>query len=352
MAKDRPGSHDEAKIVAIVPCYNTSTASVPVLTGAAAHVTSVLAIDDGSTDDTAEAIARTGCAVLRLAHNSGKGAALHAGFEEVLEHHRLFDCGFDYIVTLDGDGQHDPAEIPRLVAAAQAGHDLIIGVRDLGVMPLKSRIGNSISRALFFLATGHVVQDTQSGFRVLSTGAARRLLPRVTWARYESETQLLSEAIALGMTIGTVPISTIYIDANRRTHFRPLRDSSRVVAVLFRYATGSLTAAAIDYGTFALLVGWIDLDLVAANVLARAASVSTHFILSRHLAFRSTGKLFSQMCRYGLVALANLALVTVILVVLVTQAGLNPYLAKLVAQTFGFLFSFGSLRAFVFEPAR
>ena len=112
---------------------------------------------------------------LRLPVNAGKGAALKAGIEEVLKGRQgqLGDT-FDYILTVDGDGQHDPATSRASSSLAVREHaDFVIGVRNVRVMPPKSKIGNYFSRLVFFLGTGRYVPDTQSGFRLFSRLAGR-----------------------------------------------------------------------------------------------------------------------------------------------------------------------------------
>ena len=168
----------DVKVAVIIPCYNTGQACVEVITRARAAANAVLVVDDGSTDDTPEHIRQAGSPCLRLPANEGKGAALKAGIEEVLKgRHGLLGGTFDYILTVDGDGQHDPSDIPRFVSLAiRERADFVIGVRNVRVMPPKSKIGNYFSRLVFFLGTGRYVPDTQSGFRLFSLSLAEALL--------------------------------------------------------------------------------------------------------------------------------------------------------------------------------
>lgn len=138
----------DVKVAVIIPCYNTGQACVEVITRARAAANAVLVVDDGSTDDTPEHIRQAGSPCLRLPANEGKGAALKAGIEEVLKgRHGLLGGTFDYILTVDGDGQHDPSDIPRFVSLAiRERADFVIGVRNVRVMPPKSKSA-TISRA-------------------------------------------------------------------------------------------------------------------------------------------------------------------------------------------------------------
>ena len=341
----------DIKVAVVIPCYNTGQACVEVITRARAAADAVLVVDDGSTDDTSEHIRAAGSPSLRLPVNAGKGVALKAGIEEVLKGRQgqLGDA-FDFILTVDGDGQHNPADIPRFVALAVREHaDFVIGVRNVRVMPPKSKIGNYFSRLVFFLGTGRYVPDTQSGFRLFSRSLAEALLTAVSWRRYETEAEILTKAVSLGYTVATVEIPTIYFDQNRRTHFDPLWDSMRVVAVLSRYALSSLAVTAVDFSAFVLLLPYVSGNVVRANVLARGFAVVAHFVLSREYVFRSKGQFkLSQVVRYGAAVVANLGLTTWLLL-LIQRWGPGPVTAKILAQLAGFLFTFVVIDRFVFR---
>ena len=337
----------------VIPCYNTSAACLDVIRRALAVTSAVLPVDDGSTDDTADYLKASGAKWVRLEHNAGKGVALRTGIEEVLKgRDGILGDTFDYIVTVDGDGQHDPDDIPRLIECARRDEaDLVIGIRNVRLMPPKSKFGNYVSRMLFFLGTGQYVSDTQSGFRLLSTKLASALLSAVSWRRYETEAEILSKTVTLGYNVATVEIPTIYFDQNRRTHFDPLWDSMRVVAVLSRYVLTSLAVTAIDISAFVLSLTYVTADLVRANVLARAVAVVAHFLLSRNYVFKVQGRFRAmEAIRYALTVLANLALTTWLLLVFEPRMA-NPLMAKIAAQLIGFVFSFVVLDRLVFRPA-
>ena len=127
----------DARVAVVIPCYNTGAACIDVIVRARTIADAVLVIDDGSTDDTQTHIAATRATCLRLPVNVGKGAALKAGIEEVLKgRDGMLGDVFDYILTVDGDGQHDPSDIPRFVSLAMQEHrDFVIGVRNVRAMP-------------------------------------------------------------------------------------------------------------------------------------------------------------------------------------------------------------------------
>ncbi len=206
------------RILALVPGYDEGPRIGAVVTGAARHL-GVLVIDDGSTDDTAAQAEAAGARVLRQVPNQGKGAALRAGFRAAL------DEGWDAVVTLDADGQHDPAEIPRFTAAfATAGAsgprpELVIGRRDFTRMPATRRLANRLGTAAFSWAVGQAIPDNQSGYRLLG----RRLMTAMLdshEAGFELEVEMIAVCLRRGWTLEWVPISTIY--AGEPSHVRPL----------------------------------------------------------------------------------------------------------------------------------
>ena len=151
--------------------------------------------------------------------------------------------------------------------------------------------------------------------------------------------------MSLGYNVATVEIPTIYFDQNRRTHFDPLWDSMRVVAVLSRYALSSLAVTAVDFSAFVLLLPHVSGNVVAANVLARVFAVVAHFVLSREYVFRARGQFkASEVVRYGAIVVANLVLTTWLL--LIFQGwGASPVAAKILAQLAGFLVHFRGTRS-------
>jgi glycosyltransferase involved in cell wall biosynthesis len=211
-------------IVAVIPAYNEAP-RVGAIVLAVRDLLPVLVVDDGSTDRTAEVARETGAEVVEQRPNQGKGAALRSGFRQALA------IGADAILTLDADGQHAPADIPRLLAAAGADPppDLVIGRRSFRSMPPVRRLSNELGRRAFSWAVGRDIPDNQSGFRVVS-----RRLAEATLASDEPgfafEVEQITTCIRMRGTIAWVPIRTIY--AGAPSHIRPiahLREFIRIV---------------------------------------------------------------------------------------------------------------------------
>ena len=332
------------KVVVVVPCYNTSSRCADVIARTTPLVDAVLAVDDGSTDDTADHLRASGCRVLHLPANAGKGAALAAGFREALKGDGgLLGVRADYVVTVDGDGQHDPGDIPRLIACGQrTGADLVLGVRDPRAMPRKNWIGAHYSRLLFLIGTSTFVADTQSGFRALSLPLVAALIDRVSWKGYESESAVLWQTIALERTLSAAAISTIYIDGNRRSQFNALRDSVRIASVFAGPLRWTVTMAMLDLAVFAALslAGWAPWR---ANVASRAVAVACQAGLRRDYASRTRRLVRREGLGWVLLTFGgHLALTTALLGAFVSL-GVPPIAAKAVAQLVGYLVSFAAV---------
>lgn len=211
-----PLSHPEdvKTLLALIPAYNEADHIRLVVKGAQAYLP-VLVVDDGSKDGTAARAQETGAAVLSLRPNQGKGAALKAGFQ------RAISEGYRAVITLDADGQHDPAEIPLFMEAYRLeGYDLILGERDYGKIPIVRRISNTIGRITFSWSLGRRVGDNQTGYRLISRRLMQAMLESPEQG-FQFEVEMIVICVLNGFSMGAVPISTIY--AGERSHIQPLR---------------------------------------------------------------------------------------------------------------------------------
>jgi glycosyltransferase involved in cell wall biosynthesis len=199
-------------ILALIPGYQEGPRIAAVVEGARVHLP-VVVVDDGSTDDTAARAEAAGAIVLRQHPNAGKGAAIRMGFRHALERGALA------VVTLDADGQHDPAEIPTFLAAFESGKpELIIGRRDFSSMPFVRRLSNTLGGWIFSAAVGRRVADNQSGYRLIGRRLMTALLDSDEHG-FEFEVEMIARCIALDLPMTDVPIRTIY--AGEPSHIRP-----------------------------------------------------------------------------------------------------------------------------------
>lgn len=204
----------DSKIIALIPAYNEVMHIADVVGAARTHLP-VLVIDDGSSDQTATLAESAGAMVLAQFPNQGKGVALRTGFKYILEH------GYVGALTLDADGQHDPAEIPVFLERYSQKHaDLIIGARDFSQMPLVRRFSNTFGRWSFSWALGQPDQDNQSGYRLIS----RRLMEAMLSSPergFEFEVDMIVVCLENGFSLDWIPIRTIY--AGERSHINPIQ---------------------------------------------------------------------------------------------------------------------------------
>jgi glycosyltransferase involved in cell wall biosynthesis len=199
-------------VVAVIPAYNEERFIASVVISALRYADRIIVVDDGSRDGTAMMARMAGAEVVQRAENGGKGQALNAGFA------RALDFAPDAIVTLDGDAQHDPAEIPNLVRPILAGNaDVVIGSRFLQTrsrIPRWRQVGQHTLTVITNRASGMATTDSQSGYRAFNTLALSALHFETAGLAMESEMQFILRRSAL--RISEVPISVQYRDGNKR----------------------------------------------------------------------------------------------------------------------------------------
>jgi glycosyltransferase involved in cell wall biosynthesis len=209
-------------ICAVIPAFNEAASIAAVVAGTRAHA-EVVVVDDGSTDGTAEAAERAGAVCLRHARNQGKGAAVRTGIAYALER------GCSHVLFLDGDGQHSPADIPRLVECAAATDvDLVIGERtfEAGRMPLARYCSNRLGSAIASWLAGQTIRDSQSGFRLARADRLGAL--HLEARKYEIEMEILLKLARAGARIEHVPVATVYEGGRAHSKMRPVRDTVRI----------------------------------------------------------------------------------------------------------------------------
>ena len=208
------------QIVAIIPAYNEEKTIAEVLQKASGFVSAIIVVNDGSNDATANIAQTNGAIVISHAINRGLGAALGTGFEAA----KIFNA--DVALTLDDDGQHDPNEICRLVAAIENGADVVIGSRMMmgsAGMPFHRKIAQVIGNLVTFVLFGARVTDSQSGFRAFNRKALQHIEIRTN--RMEVSSEIIAEVKRNKLKLVEVPISAIY------TNYSLAKGQSFVVGV-------------------------------------------------------------------------------------------------------------------------
>ena len=233
---------DPRHICAVIPTYNNVGTVADVVCGVLRQGLPVLVVDDGSDDGTAEKLEGLDIKVLRHPRNLGKGRALRTGLEAARK------AGFRFALTIDADGQHDPADIPALVAAA-GERTLVVGSRNIAAegMSSGSTFANRFSNFWFTVQTGRKLPDTQTGFRVYPLEDLPSL--RLLTARYEAELTLLVFSAWNNLRLVPVPVR-VYYPEDRVSHFRPFADFFRISVL-----NTVLCVAALVYGYPRMLLG-------------------------------------------------------------------------------------------------
>jgi uncharacterized protein (DUF2062 family) len=216
---------DAGAIWCVIPVHNNAGTIAAVVAGCQAWLPQVLVIDDGSTDaDLRELLAGTGVAVIRHPVNRGKGAAILTALDHIAA------AGGRWLITIDGDGQHDPRDLERFlpVLAAAADDDfVVIGQRDMSgaAVPGRSRFGMAFSDGWVRLETGVDIKDTQSGFRAYPVRHMKAL--KLSGRHYDFEIEVLVRLLWGGLKAQNLPIAVWYPDPGRDrvTSFRPFIDN-------------------------------------------------------------------------------------------------------------------------------
>ena len=193
------------KVIAVIPAYNEATRVGNVVAAALKYVDSVIVVDDGSTDATGSAARDAGATVLRHVENSGTGTATMTGIEAARR------MGATSVVTLDADEQHDPADIPLLLAPVKNGEADIVFSNRFGLrnrIPTIRRIFNAIGNVVTLFATGLWIQDSQSGYKVFGPRALAQVDLRMRG--FECCTEIVREAAQHKWRIAEVPTKVIY----------------------------------------------------------------------------------------------------------------------------------------------
>lgn len=222
--------------VVLIPTYNNAGTLAQVISDVKEYASDVIVVNDGSTDNTAEILtAIEDIRIISYAENRGKGYALKLGLS------KAYEWGYRYAITIDSDGQHYADDIAVFVERIEQSPDtLLIGARNLTAdnMPSKNSFANKFSNFWFKIETGQSLSDTQSGYRLYPLEKLQNI--HLITRRYEFEVEIIVRAAWRGVKVENVPIKVYYApDDKRVSHFRPLRDFTRISllnSVLVLYA--------------------------------------------------------------------------------------------------------------------
>jgi len=285
------------KNIILIPAYKPEQSFVDFSTELVSHSHTVVAVDDGGGETFAEIFKKVedlGVIVLHHQVNKGKGAALRTGFKYIIDNmHEV-----NGVVTADCDGQHKIVDIERVMKEMDENPGkMVLGGRfaDNVKVPIKSQIGNTLTRLIFRMATGLKIRDTQTGLRGIPQSLFQNMM-EVKGDRYEYEMNMLLYLRDWECGFVEIPIETIYENNNAGSHYNPIKDSMRIFGQIFKFCLSSLASWVVDYGLFILFdlllfkgAGLFGIFSIA-YLLARVISSVVNYILNRHLVFKKGGK--------------------------------------------------------------
>lgn len=323
-------------------------------------ITNIVVVDDGSGASYSKFFdkAKTveGCTVLTHAVNLGKGRALKTAFNYCLMTYKdILGC-----VTADSDGQHTPGDILSCMKKLWENPDaLILGCRnfDADDVPFRSSFGNKCTRKIFSYLIGISISDTQTGLRAIPAGFMITLM-NVKGERFEFETNMLVETKNLGIPIIEVPVSTIYLEKNKTSHFDPIRDSIRIYVVFGKFLFSSLSSSVLDLILFSLFCRMLEHStgffggipyIIAATVLARIISAIYNFVLNYKVVFKSSADIMSTAVKYFFLALFQMLCSAFLVNAIHSLVGGWETAVKVPVDVLLFFLSFVIQREFVYK---
>lgn len=340
--------------ILLIPIYQPNESSVRFLsTLDTSSFLKVIVIDDGSgtkykeTFDKIRAIDNV--EVISYSVNHGKGHALKVGLNEVQDHYPLAHN----IVTADGDGQHLSPDIMKVAKEGEAHpENVYLGSRDFTSVnvPKKSRFGNRFSAFYFRIMSKKKISDTQTGLRSYPISSLDTLIS-TEGERYEYEMNCLF-ALAPTYPFIELPITTVYENNNKASHFRAIRDSVRIYKMPLEYVAVALTSSLLDFGAYYLLNTTLNYGLFGSialsTVIARLFSGIYNFSLLFGLVYRGRSSLKGSAIRYLVLFLINMCLSFSLVYAFSLWTGFLSIIIKLFVEFLIFLLDFFFTSTFVF----
>lgn len=339
------------KIPVLIPAYNPDKTFVGVVTALIhAGFKHILIVNDGSGRKSAQVFEELGripqCRVLQHTVNLGKGRALKTG----LNYFYLHFPNAPGVVTADADGQHTTEDILKVAKSLESHpNSLILGTRHHNRdTPLRSLIGNVITRFIFYLMAGKKISDTQTGLRGIPAGYVP-LFIQLKGEGYDFEMSMLLATRSHNIRVREKRIGTVYIEGNRSSHFNPLLDSMSIYFLLFRFASSSLFASLVDLTVFAVNYIFISSNILLSIIVARMIASLINFTVNRHLVFHDKSRIPVIIFKYYLLMTALMTLTYLMIRILTSHTGLGVIPSKIMVEIVLFIVSFTIQRDFIFS---
>lgn len=282
--------------VALIPAYKPDDKMVTLVKELKEKDFDILVVDDGSGEEYADFFrqAEEYAVVIHNPHNMGKGATLKNGMRVLRETYPEAT----HFITADSDGQHLVKDICRVREKLEEGNNFVLTMRGLkGNVPLRSRFGNSLSRIVFAMLTGHYLQDNQSGLRGFKVEYISWLV-NVEGDKYDYEMNVLMFIDRQKIKVTEVPIDTVYLDGNSSSHFNPVKDTIRIYKKMFKTAAATLISFAniqLCLILITIFIGWDGWLRTVPMVYMLSAMVCwffNKFFIFRRVHYQITGRFF------------------------------------------------------------
>lgn len=344
------------QIAVVIPAYKPGSDCLELIQDIlAAGFPHIIVIDDGSGPAYAgffeSLLSIPQATLLRHAANQGKGRALKTAFHYILNEQLPFDA----IITADADGQHLVSDMIKLSREmAEEPNHVVLGARDFShkEVPFRSRFGNRFTRLLFRLSTGTVLTDTQTGLRGIPVKYLPRLLG-VLGERFEYEMNVLAALKKNYIPISEVTIQTVYLDANKSSHFNPLKDSFHIYKVFLLYGISGAASFGLDIGLYWIFIQLLrdespELFIIFATIAARLLSSLFNYYVNRNKVFKQ-GSRQSFLRYYLLAGFIMLVSAASVHLLYAEWLGRGEVILKVMVDTVLFIFGFVAQRAWVFR---
>jgi putative flippase GtrA len=355
------------EIVIVIPSLDPDEKLNKVVDGMIAEgFPHILLVDDGSDrfhkDPFERAKAHPEVSVLVHEVNKGKGRALKTAFTHIAENMDFARA----VITIDGDGQHTPQDASKLADGLdKEPYNVMMGCRDFlkAGVPKHNRFGNRLTSAVFKLFFGMKISDTQTGLRGIPVTYLKAFSEEIEGERFEYETNMLIYMSKNRIPYTEIPIETLYIEENKSSHFKPLRDSYRIYRLIFdqapfaKHILSSVVCTLVDLILFTIL-GEVFADVqplwvltLLTTGLARVCSALLNYTINRRYVFRSDAPVGSSLTRYVITAAIQMAcswLGITALIKLTGAEGLLRTLLKACVDLILFVISFFVQKRWVF----
>ena len=335
------------KKVILIPSYEPDELLINLVYQIDKKKFDIVVIDDGSGKDYQNVfqLIKKDVHLISYQTNMGKGYALKKGYEYIKNHYQE-----DYLViTMDSDGQHRIEDAIKLLDYVENNpHILVLGMRKRsGKTPLRSRIGNGITKFVFRLVSHLNIYDTQTGLRCFSYELMDFMLS-IPGNRYEYEMNVLLNCSKNNIKVHEIEIETIYIDNNSRSHFNAIKDSIRIYKDILKFSLSSIISFIIDFSLFSVFSIFIK-KITICNILARIISATVNYILNRKFVFQSNKSVYKSFFSYVLLAILILVLNTLLLNMFVNYLYINRFVAKIIVEFILFIFNYFIQKKVIFK---